>query len=820
MIKRKKLFGLVVLLAFVQITQAQNSRRAGTGVITGTLIEAGTKEPVSFATIVLLSSPDSVMAGGAAADEKGYFILSNLPAGKYLLKVSMVGYQTKRIPNLVISDKDHTINLPGIKVASATKQLKGVEIVGQKNLVEYGLDKQVLNVGKDLSATGGTAADALKNAPSVAVDVDGNVSVRGSSIVTVLVDGKNSGQSAQTILAQTPASAIEKIEVITNPSAKYDAEGMGGIINIILKKEAKPGFNGNVALNLGTYDNHNASLNLNYRYKKFNFFTGYDYQQQFRRGTYALNRTTIDTLGNAPYSVYSIFLDQRQNGRRIAETHIPKLGFDYSLSDKQSLTISAKLFANGWNETETVTNRLTNSLDPYEYRYTRLGTTDNNINVMDYSVSYRKTFAKPRQELTASATYTNISGNFNKFYYQFNTDGEGNNTGKEGKENYLQRFTVNPFFAQADYVHPIGEKGKAEAGAKRSQRVLSTNFRSEKWDAASNGFVNNPLGSNNYGYEEYVNAGYLNYGNAWKKLSYQVGLRTEQTNIVVSDKFSNSKYKNDYLSFFPSVFLSQEVNENLKLQLNYSRRINRPNYEALNPFVNYSDPLNIWHGNPKLNPEYIDSYEGSYLKFWNSGSLTSTGFYRQVHNVIQQVRSVDTLNRAVTHNNYVNLNDATSYGIEMSGSQALAKWFKLSGNLSAFNYAVSGKPLGVEANSSKFSWLGRLNANLTLPKSLSMQVSATYRSPQALAQGTRAAIYNTDISLKKDVLNNQGAITLRVSDIFNTLHWDTNVSGQDLAYDLHTKRQTRIAVLGFSYRFGEQEKRRRPEVGNSLEGMF
>lgn len=803
-----------LLLAFTSLAQDLKP-----GLIKGRLVEPVTKGPVSFAAVGLFTGKDSSQVSAATADETGKFQLQNLPTGNYYLQISLVGYTSKKLSNLQITNNQPALDLGTILVSSSAKKISEVEIVAQKELVEYGLDKQTINVAKDISTTGGTASDALKNAPSVAVDIDGNVSVRGSSNVTVLIDGKNTGQSAQTILSQTPASAIEKIEVITNPSAKYDAEGMGGIINIVLKKERKAGLNGNLALNLGTYDNHNASLSLNYNYKKFNFFAGYDYMQQYRRGNYALDRESyfINETTNLPETT---LLFQRQNGVRTSVMHMPKLGFDFNLSDKQTITLSAKMHNNQWREKEAVSNNLQNVNWPAEKWNTRLGLTENGISVIDYSASYRKTFVKKRQEFNFSAVLTDISGSFDRYYDQYLTKASGERITNELKENFLQEFHVKPFFTQADYVHPIGENGKIEAGAKHSQRVLATSFVGQTYDFAQNQFVYNPLVSNKFNYAEYINAGYLNYANSWKKLSYQVGFRAEQTEITVTDKGNDSVYHNPYLNFFPSIFLSQEINEQVKIQLNYSRRVNRPNYEALNPFINYSDPYNIWHGEPKLMPEFIDSYEGSYLKFWNSGSVTATGFYRQVHNVMQQVRVVDTLNPEVAHNYWVNLNNGTSYGVELSGSQALAKWFKVSGNVSGFNYKVSGAPLGVEANSSRFSWLSRVNANVTLPKSFSAQVSVNYRSPQALAQGTRAAIYNTDFSVKKDVLNKKASITLRVSDVFNTLRWDTYVSSDDFKYDLHTKRQTRQAILGFSYRFGEQEKRRRPEAGNSLDGMF
>src|SRR5688572_17426715 len=259
--------GLLLLVAPSFQVQAQNQ---GPGQVGGKLLEPATKEPIGFATVGLFTAKDSSQVGATTSNEAGFFQLQNLSYGNYYLNISLVGYNSKKLSNLTISAENPSLSLGTIMVNSASRKISEVEIVAQKELVEYGLDKQVINVAKDISSTGGTASDALKNAPSVAVDIDGNVSVRGSSNVTVLVDGKNSGQNAQTILSQTPASAIEKIEVITNPSAKYDAEGMGGIINIILKKEKKPGLNGSVTVNAGTSHNYNTSLSLNYNYKKFN----------------------------------------------------------------------------------------------------------------------------------------------------------------------------------------------------------------------------------------------------------------------------------------------------------------------------------------------------------------------------------------------------------------------------------------------------------------------------------------------------------------------------------------------------------------------
>jgi outer membrane receptor protein involved in Fe transport len=814
-------------LVFLLLPALALEAQAQSGSISGKLLEPASKSAVGFASVGLFAAKDSSVVTGVTSDEAGKFLLEKLPYGQYYVKINLVGFAPKILSNLSLTETQPKLDLGTIMVSSGTKKLSEVEIVAQKNLIEYGLDKQVINVAKDLSSVGGTAADALKNSPSVSVDIDNNVSVRGSSNVTVLVNGKNSGQSAQSILSQTPASAIEKIEVITNPSAKYDAEGMGGIINIVLKQDAKPGFNGNVALNLGTYDNHNASLGLNYRIGKFNFFGNYDYMQQYRRGNFDLDRRTTTKNPNTGIES-SNFQDQDQTGRKLIQTNIPKIGFDYQLTDKQTLTFSAKSFRMDNDDKETVRNMnvpiqsLTDHTEtgPRLY-YTSLGHTINQFRSTDYAFSYRKSFENKRKELTASAVYTSMNGSFDRNFNRFSTDQVLVPNGWEQQQKFLQEFNVKPLFLQADYVHPVGEKGKVETGAKHSQKRLSTSFLAENFDYNTGAFVYDPGISNRFGYEEFISAAYANYSNSWKKLSYQVGLRSEKTDITAHDKGTDVKKGNHYLNFFPSAFITYDVNENRKVQLNYSRRLNRPNYEALNPFVNKTDPQNIWYGNPLLLPEYINAYEGSFIQFWKTGSLTSTGFYRQVDNLIQQVRTVDADDPKIAYNTYVNLDNAQSYGLEISGTQSVMRFIRLSGNVSGFNYQVNGKALGVNANSNSFSWSSRLNANIMAPKGLSAQLSFNYKSPQAQAQGTRAAIYNTDLSLKKDVLKKKSSVTLRVSDVFNTLRWDTYVSSPDLIYDLHTKRQSRIVTLGLTYRFGnEQEKRRRPETGTSLEGMF
>ncbi|MBK0402732.1 TonB-dependent receptor [Adhaeribacter sp. BT258] len=801
----KKITKLFLLLFFISVTNLVLAQSKGR--ISGKLVEADAGIPVGFASVGLFAAKDSSLISGVTAAENGTFTFENLNFGNYYLYVTLLGYAPKTVPNLVLSNAKPELQLNAVKVVSNAKKLSEVEIVAQKDLVEYGLDKQVINVAKDISSTGGTASDALKNAPSVAVDIDGNVSVRGSSNVTVLVDGKNSGQNAQTILSQTPASAIERIEVITNPSAKYDAEGMGGIINIILKKEKKPGLNGNVMLNLGTAGNYNTSLGLNYNVKKFNFFGNYDFNQHSRDGYYQLLSYRQNN-----------YLEQNQTSSRVGRSHIPKLGFDFQLSTSQTITLSAKSFINDMTEKEAVHNI---ALAREPLYFTRFGKTVNAVAATDLTFNYRKTFADKRREFTASGVYTNINGRFDRFIEHRPTNGARVPSGDEYYQNFPQDFHVKPLVAQMDYVHPVGEKGKFETGLKHAQRVLTSEFRTEQAGAGYTNLTMIDSLSNKFGFGDYINAAYANYANAWKKLNYQFGLRAEQTNIRINNFSDEDKYTTQYLDLFPSVFLSQEIDENRKVQLNYSRRVNRPNYEALNPFKNYTDQYNVWSGNPKIKPEYVDSYEASYVQFWKSGSFTNTVFYRNVHNLIQQVRYLDPARELVAYNTYVNLDDAKSYGLEISGSQALAKWWKLSGNVSAFNYKVSGKPLGVEANSDKFSWLARFNSNFTLPKDLSVQLSVNYRSPQALAQGTRDAIYNTDIALKKDVLHKKGSITLRVSDVFNTLRYNTSITSEDFTYDLFAKRQTRIAFIGFAYRFGnEQDKRRRPEVNNGPDGMF
>ena len=352
--KKSSLLFLFALSAWSVQAQVLNNSR-----VHGKLVENQSQHPLGFASVGLFSAKDSSLVKGANSAENGKFELTELPAGNYYLKINQVGFTPKIVPNLMLSAATPQLDLGTITVASAAKKLSEVEVVTQKNLVEQNLDKQVINVSKDMTAVGGTAADALKNVPSVAVDIDGNVSMRGSSNITVLVDGKNTGQNTKALLSTTPASAIEKIEVMTNPSAKYDAEGMGGIINIILKKEKKPGLNGNVMLNLGSSNNYNANLSLNYNVKKFNFFANYDFMQNDRESNF---QSISYRRGFSQ--------EQQQTADRLSRMHIPRFGFDYQLSERQSITVSTKTFINNMTDKEAINNTEVTERNNY---YTRFG---------------------------------------------------------------------------------------------------------------------------------------------------------------------------------------------------------------------------------------------------------------------------------------------------------------------------------------------------------------------------------------------------------------------------------------------------------------
>jgi outer membrane receptor protein involved in Fe transport len=773
--------------------------------VRGTLQEVGTNQPISFASVVLLRRADSTFVVGAQATDTGIFELTPVPLGQYILRATAVGYRTGR-QVITLTTSSPTLALGTLHLRTAATQLTDVVVTAERPVVSGGLDKKVVDVTKDLTVTGGTAIDVLQNVPSVTVDQTGAVSIRGSGGVTIFIDGKPTG----TTLDQIPASSIQSVEVITNPSARYDASGAGGILNIILKKERRDGLNGQVSATAGTGDKANGSLSLNYRKGKANFFGSYDYRRDRRRLNGTLDQTTA--AGGA-----SLLLHQERQGVNLQTSHAARLGFDYDFTPEQSITLAVQPRFNPLTADETLRSRQVNQTagdQPVVAGTNNRGNaTTGTFRSADVTLDYRHTWDKYKgRELTASAVYTPLlADNSIASTIQY----LDNSQVAQQQQRTLNHTTQGT--AQVDYVQPLGEKSRFELGARSSLRQYDLDYRFSS--VPSLGF--DP--SNRFVYKQYVQAAYGIYANAWQKFSYQLGLRAEKTNLNGNQLAGSSPaFSQSYFDLFPSAALTYDLPKDQQLRLSYTKRIQRPDASELNPFTDRSDQLNLVTGNPNLLPEYVHSVElGDELTFAGGRSLSTTAFYRLETNTAQGFRQVITdplTGNVVTSTTRQNLGQETSYGLEVVGATPLTPWWKTNVTASTFRRLIKGGVASTPINTASQVYTTRFNNTFNLSKKLDAQLALNYRSPINSAQGTRSANFNVDFAAKYNVLGDRGTVTLRVADVFNTLHYDFTAYGADFSTFSHFKRESRLAFLGFTYRFGQNQDSRTKRKNDQEDG--
>ena len=789
-----KLLPLLLLLAGPLAAQAQTIGR-----IDGQLLDAASQQPLPFAGVLLLRASDSTFVMGTQTLESGAFSLEKVPLGSYLLKASVVGYRAGRRA-VALTSAAPELHLGPLRLRTAATKLAEVVVKGERAIVTDNLDKKVIDVTKDLTATGGTAVDVLQNVPSVTVDQSGAVSLRGSTNVRILVDGKPTGVT----LDQLPASSIQNIEVVTNPSSRYEAEGSAGIINIVLKKERQDGLNGQASATAGTGDKYNTSLSLNYHKDKLNVFGSYDWRDDRRTGFGSVRQRSQTATG-------PVALNQDRTGMFRGVAHAVRLGFDYALTPDQTLTLTVQPRYNAQNNREEITSTQTNLTTgdrPALGNTTRYNTNAGTAKQADFSLDYRRIWPEQKgRELTANVVYTPVQSNIGvNSAVAFRDQSTGYQQQQFDTQNDLAS-------AQIDYVRPVGEKGRYELGAKSLSRRSDDDYIFTSQPA----LTYNP--SNRFIYHELIQSAYGTYANAAGAFNYQFGLRVEQTNTRgdLTASVPAPGFTRSYFSLFPSAVLAYDVSKEHRVQLSYSRRIQRPSADELNPFPDRSDPLNLRAGNPALRPEFVHSLELGDQHFFGAGSsVSATAFYRLEENTITNIRDpffFDVVtNSTVTNTTRLNVGQETNYGLEAVASAPVTSIWKVSLNASAFRRIIKGSaPTNVDFNNSNFVYTARLNTTVSPTKGLDLQLSANYRSPVVSAQGQRLTQFNADFAAKQSVLKDKGAITLRVADIFNTLQFNFNAAGAGFESTTRNKRESRIAYLGFSYRFGSGSAAPRPK---------
>ncbi len=806
-ITRSAFFTLFFLFGLGYL-HAQSGDKAG---VQGRLADAATGTPLGYASVRILQIPDKKPVSGALSDESGAFSVE-LPYGQYVAEIEFIGFELHTTAVFTLSKENTRHDLGTVRLAATSSQLGEVEVRAEKSTMVLALDKKVFNVGKDLANAGGSATDILTNIPSVSVDAEGNVKLRGSDNVRILIDGKPSGLvsfKGGSGLQQLQASMIERVEIITNPSARYEAEGSAGIINIVLKKDTRQGFNGSFELTAGEPANYGVAANLNYRHRKINFFINYgiSYREPYGSGSQYQEVYANDT---------TFILRQSNDHLMKGLNNNIRGGLDYFFDEKNILT-AAYLFRR--SDADRISNLRyedyifnTGLLQSFSTR--RQEETEDEPN-SEYTLTYKRNFGKEEHQLTAEAKYLNYWEHSDQLFTQHTFSPGGlEDPSKALVQRSLNDEYENQWLFQVDYVQPFGKGGKFETGLRSSFRDMVNDYVVTEQNAAGD-FEPLPGLDNYFTYDENINAAYGIIGNKHGKFSWQGGLRAEYTDVVTELRETNEENPRDYFNLFPSAHLTYNVTQSDAVQLSYSRRVRRPFYNDLSPFVTFSDSRNFFSGNPDLNPEFSDVGELGHIRYFEKGSLSSSVYYRSTTGKIDRIRTVDDQGFSVTQPE--NLRSERAFGLEFAANYSPWKWWKADANFNFFHADIDGGNVAKGYTASTYSWFVRHTSRFMLPQNFDLQVRVNYEAPQKTAQGSREALCFADFSATKDILGGRGTFNFSILDVFNSRRWRNTTEGANFYNRGNFQWRKRQFNLTFSYRINQAKPAAKNRKGDGEE---
>ncbi len=802
--------------------------------VKGTVLEEGTNYPLEYSTVSFINKQGKTVTGGITDLEGNYKI--EIPEGVYTVKYEFISYKSKEVPNQRLTQN---ITLPTIKLALDAASLDEVVVRAETTEVQVRLDKKIYNIGKDLTAGGATVSDALNNVPSVTVDVDGAIALRGNENVKILINGKPSaiaGFGSTDALRQLPAEAIERVEVITSPSARYDAEGTAGILNIILKKEKTLGLNGSISTSIGVPLNSNASGNINLRTDKFNIFntTGVYYRNSpgnaFFNNNY-FSRPVLDENGEPvldddgqPITIDPEF-DQVIEDRkydRMGKGFNTNLGIEYFLSDKSSITASA-FYRKGDGDDETTNNTANYNNSIVEEQTRRLENQIEDRTNYQFSLNYVNNFNDHGHKLTADLQYDRGKDSELSLITEQRTLP---NSEVLPSEDILNKENQKEYLAQVDYVLPIGENAQFEAGYRGNFEENITDYTLLEETGTSGNFIRNDSLSNVFTYNENVNAFYTQYGNKFGKFSFLLGLRLENTQLkgkVAAENVSENSpfdlnFDKNYTGLFPTVNLTYELKENENITLGYNRRINRPRNWFINPFPSRSSEANIFQGNPDLDPAYASAFDLGYLKRWKKITLTASVYYQYETDAFERVQEetgeVTSNGIPIIRTLPINLSTNERYGFEAGLLYNPTKWLSLNGSFNYFLFKTEGFYNNVDYGAENTSYFGRFSSKFKLPAKIEWQTNAFYRGPSNNSQTESDGILSVDMAMSKDIIDDNATLALSVSDLFNTRKRNSFTTTSSFTSESEFQWRQRQVTLTFTYRFNQKKQRQRPERGN------
>ena len=791
---------LFIIITSLSFGQQKNS--PSKFIVTGNIVEKTSNKPLEYATITLKNTSNPKSVYGGITDNKGNFSVE-ATAGTYDIIFEFISFKSFKLTQKQVTSNT---NLGKISLEEDFTQLNEVVVRAEKTTVEIKLDKKVYNVGKDLMVKGGTVSDVLDNIPSVTVDVEGNIALRGNENVRVLIDGKPSNAiSVSEALRLIPADAIDKVEVITNPSARYEAEGGGGIINIILKKGKNQGMNGTFIGNVGDPKNNSLNGTLNYKTKEFNLFTTQGYADRNNPGNALVNSRYLNDDNST-----RDFMNETRTNDRLSKAYNGNFGMDWFLDKTLTWTNIVNFRRSVGDNTDNVFQNYYDQNFNFDYVRNRINREESKSKNIEYTTNFTKNFKKEGHKLTIDGSFSaNIDRN-NALISDTAT-----NTPIETLDETTNNQDQSRNLIQTDYVLPLAKGSQFEAGYRGDFLTITSDF------SVIQNAIPFPQFTNILEYKEKVNALYVNYGFKVKKFSFLFGTRWEDSNIEVNQLATNDFNNKRYNNLFPSAFLTYEFGDQTSASISYSKRIQRPRGRQLNPFNNLSSNVNIFVVNPDLNPSFTDAIDLGYLKKWDKLTLSTSLYGNKTTGAIQFVRreSGEFQNGVpIILSSPINL--ATEYrsGFEFTLNYSPYKWWKLNSNFNFFyvetdgdfNYIdFNGNPVTQSFDNSATSWFTRLTSKITLPYKIDWQTNATYNGSQRNAQGRSLGIFAMNLGFSKDVLKDKGTVALNVSDVFNSRKriMETYIPGLVESYG-EMQWRVRQINLSFTYRFNIQKNER------------
>lgn len=778
--------------------------------ITGKIVNGETKEPIEFSTVTLISPIDSSIITWGLSNDQGNFNISTFERN-FVILIEFLACQDKFINPNEVPIGQSKLDLGSIELIPRTLDLEGVEVFAQKPMIMMSLDKRVVNVEKNLVSEGGTAEDILRNVPGIWMDIDGNLSLRNSDNVRILLDGQSSilvSDNNSNGLQQIQASSIDRIEIITNPSAKYDASGMSGIVNIVLKKDQTKGLNGSISSNFGYPNNFGLGANVNYRKNKLNFFAN--------AGAWYINRPGCGQFRNQFYNVNNSGMTlfstmDRTHDRRTMPMHL-QVGGDYYINPKNTLTASASLRGKTGNNTSKLIYKdamgLANNIYLITERNEKETEKESNLN---FYLKHQKTFSKEGHQLNSEFQLEegiqNSNSVFDEVYFNqvnvlIDTVDFNQLSNSESKNGRL--------LFKTDYTLPFGNDSKFETGIQSVYRTISDDF-----------MVNNIISdvmavdtnfTNNFKYEEQVHGIYSNFSQKVKRFAFQAGLRFEYTlnKSTLQSQSSDKDKMRHYSNLFPNASVSYNLEDDAVIQWSYNRRVARPTYWELNPFFTMRDRRNIFRGNPNIRPEFTDAFEMGYIKYWNKTTFSAVLYYRQTDDVIKRIQRVDTRFPESTITQTENLDFKKNYGIELTYAFNLKKWWQLNGDLNLYHSSSEGtfeyEGQDIFVGGKSYSLSSKTISRIILWDKINTQTIISYSAPRTTTQGVNRAMFAMDFASSIDILKKNGTLTLSVSDLFNSRR-RRSFSEDDTFYsEDNFLWQSRAVVLSFQYRINQQTK--------------